>query len=172
MSQWSPFQNSPARGRVFAQPMTPLNINGQVHPVNADPSTPTLWVLRDILGMTGTKFGCGVAACGACTVLIDGQAARSCVTPLAAATGKSIRTIEGASESRAGQALQTAWLAHDVAQCGYCQSGQIMSATGLLEKNPQPSDAEIDVAMAGNVCRCGTYQRIRAAIHAASKTLA
>ena len=152
--------------------MTTLNVNGKSVDVDADPSTPVLWALRDTLGMTGTKFGCGVAACGACTVHINGQPTRSCVTPIAAAVGQKITTIEGISNGRVGKAVQAAWIAHDVAQCGYCQSGQIMSATALLEGNKKPSDSDIDAAMAGNICRCGTYQRIRAAIHSAAKTLA
>jgi isoquinoline 1-oxidoreductase alpha subunit len=152
--------------------MTPLNINGKTVPVDADPSTPLLWALRETLGMTGTKFGCGVAACGACTVHVNGQATRSCVTPISAAVGQKISTIEGMATDRVGQAVQAAWVAHDVAQCGYCQSGQIMSAAGLLKRNKKPTDAQIDAAMAGNVCRCGTYQRIRAAIHDAAKSLA
>ncbi len=152
--------------------MTTLNINGKSVQVDADPSTPILWALRDTLGLTGTKFGCGVAACGACTVLINGQPTRSCVTPLAAATGQKITTVEAVAEGKVGKAVQAAWIAHDVAQCGYCQSGQIMSATGLLMGNRKPSDADIDAAMAGNICRCGTYQRIRAAIHDAARSLA
>ena len=151
--------------------MQTLNINGAAIEVDADPSTPVLWVLRDTLGMTGTKFGCGVAACGACTVHIDGQPTRSCVTPISAVVGQKITTIEGIANDRVGKAVQAAWVAHDVAQCGYCQSGQIMSATGLLEANKMPNDAEIDAAMAGNICRCGTYQRIRAAIHHAAEAL-
>jgi isoquinoline 1-oxidoreductase alpha subunit len=152
--------------------MTPLNINGKTVPVDADPSTPLLWALRETLGMTGTKFGCGVAACGACTVHVNGQATRSCVTPISATVGQKISTIEGMATDRVGQAVQAAWVAHDVAQCGYCQSGQIMTATGLLKRNKKPTDAQIDAAMAGNVCRCGTYQRIRAAIHDAARSLA
>jgi len=152
--------------------MTTLNINGQAVEVEVDPSTPILWVLRDTLDMTGTKFGCGVAACGACTVHLNGQPIRSCVTPISVAAGQKITTIEGVANGRVGKAVQVAWIARDVAQCGYCQSGQIMSATGLLEGNKNPSDAEIDAAMAGNICRCGTYQRIRAAIHDAAKALA
>ena len=152
--------------------MTPLHINGRSVAVDADPSTPVLWALRDTLGMTGTKFGCGVAACGACTVHIDGQPTRSCVTPISAAAGKKLTTIEGIANDRVGKAVQAAWVAHDVAQCGYCQSGQIMSATGLLKRNKSPSDGDIDAAMAGNICRCGTYQRIRAAIHDAAKRIA
>ena len=152
--------------------MTTLNINGKTVAVDVDPATPLLWALRDTLGMTGTKFGCGVAACGACTVHVDGVATRSCVTPISAAVGQKITTIEGVSSDRVGQAVQAAWVAHDVAQCGYCQSGQIMSATGLLKTNKAPTDADIDTAMAGNICRCGTYERIRVAIHVAAKTLA
>jgi len=156
----------------MVQNMTTLHINGEALEVDADPSTPILWALRDNLGMTGTKFGCGVAACGACTVLINGQPARSCVTPIAAAVGQKITTIEAGAGGRVGKALQAAWVARDVAQCGYCQSGQIMSAIGLLESNKRPSDADIDAAMAGNLCRCGTYERIRAAIHDAARALA
>ena len=132
--------------------------------------TPLLWVLRDTLGMTGTKFGCGAALCGACTVLLDGKPVRSCSTPVSAASGKKVTTIEGVAASAAGKKVQAAWAALDVPQCGYCQSGQIMSATALLTEKPKPTDADIDTAMAGNICRCGTYPRIRAAIHkAASK---
>ncbi len=149
-----------------------LNINGKIVEVDLDPSTPVLWALRDALGMTGTKFGCGVAACGACTVHINGVPTRSCMTAISAAVGQKIITIEGIADNRVGKAVQAAWVAHDVAQCGYCQSGQIMSAIALLQSNKRPSDADIDVAMAGNICRCGTYQRIRAAIHAAARTLA
>ncbi len=152
--------------------MTPLNINGKSVQVDADPSTPVLWALRDELGMTGTKFGCGIAACGACTVHIDGQATRSCITPISAVGARKITTIEAIESDKVGQAVQAAWIKHDVAQCGYCQSGQIMSATGLLKANKKPSDADIDGAMAGNICRCGTYQRIRAAIHDAAASLA
>jgi len=152
--------------------MTSLNINGKIHQVDADPSTPILWALRDDIGMTGTKFGCGIAACGACTVHIDGQPTRSCITPISSASGKKITTIEAMQNDRVGKAVQAAWIKHDVAQCGYCQSGQIMSATGLLKQKRKPSDEDIDAAMAGNVCRCGTYQRIRAAIHDAAKSLA
>jgi len=148
--------------------MTSLNINGKIHQVDADPSTPILWALRDDIGMTGTKFGCGIAACGACTVHIDGQPTRSCITPISSASGKKITTIEAMQNDRVGKAVQAAWIKHDVAQCGYCQSGQIMSATGLLKQKRKPSDEDIDAAMAGNVCRCGTYQRVRSAIHHAS----
>ena len=152
--------------------MTQLNINGKDMQVDADPSTPILWALRDTLGMTGTKFGCGVAQCGACTVHLNGAAIRSCVTPMSAAVGQKITTIEAVGQDAVGKAVQAAWVAHDVAQCGYCQSGQIMSATALLKIKKKPSDADIDAAMAGNICRCGTYVRVRSAIHAAATTLA
>ena len=155
--------------------MATLNVNGKDLTVDADPSTPILWALRDTLGMTGTKFGCGAALCGACTVHLEGLAIRSCVTPVSAAAGKKITTIEGVAADRVGQAVQAAWVKHDVAQCGYCQSGQIMSATAFLKSLPagkQPSVDEIDSAMAGNICRCGTYARIRAAVADAAKTLA
>ena len=148
-----------------------LNVNGHAHKVDADPDTPLLWVLRDDIGLTGTKFGCGVAQCGACTVHLDGQPARSCVTPATAVGGRKVTTIEGL-QSRAAKAVQKAWIEHDVVQCGYCQSGQIMSATALLEQNPRPSDEDIDHAMAGNICRCATSVRIRAAIHQAAGQLA
>jgi aerobic-type carbon monoxide dehydrogenase small subunit (CoxS/CutS family) len=151
--------------------MITITVNNQMVNVDADPDTPLLWVLRDNLGMTGTKFGCGMALCGACTVHIDGNATRSCVLPLSAAAGKSITTIEGLSKDRS-HAVQKAWLEIDVPQCGYCQSGQIMSAAALLKKNPQPNDADIDAAMSGNICRCGTYPRIRKAIHRAAELLA
>lgn len=152
--------------------MSSLNINGKVVQVDADPSTPILWALRDNLSMTGTKFGCGAAACGACTVHLNGQAIRSCVTPISAAEGKKITTIEAQATDKIGKALIEAWVKHDVAQCGYCQSGQVMSASALLASNKNPSDAQIDSAMAGNICRCGTYSRIRAAIKDAAKSLA
>ena len=154
--------------------MSALHVNGRDHTVDADPGTPILWALRDTLGMTGTKFGCGAALCGACTVHMDGQAIRSCITPIAAAEGKKITTIEAVTggNDRVGAAVHAAWVKHDVAQCGYCQSGQIMSATALLKANPKPSDAEIDGAMAGNICRCGTYARVRIAIQDAARTLA
>ena len=152
--------------------MTQLNINGKDMQVDSDPSTPILWALRDTLGMTGTKFGCGVAQCGACTVHLNGAAIRSCVTPMSAAVGQKITTIEAVGQDAVGKAVQAAWVAHDVAQCGYCQSGQIMSATALLKIKKKPSDADIDAAMAGNICRCGTYVRVRSAIHAAATTLA
>src|SRR5579875_1992876 len=150
--------------------MLTLTINGGKRQVNADPSTPLLWVIRDYLGMTGTKFGCGVALCGCCTVHVDGDPVRSCVTPLAAVQGSRITTIEGL-DTPAGLAVRRAWIAEEVPQCGYCQSGQIMSAAALLAQKPNPSDAEIDQAMAGNLCRCGTYQRIRRAIHRAAATM-
>jgi isoquinoline 1-oxidoreductase subunit alpha len=150
--------------------MTTITVNNQMVNVDAAPDTPLLWVLRDHLGMTGTKFGCGMALCGACTVHIDGAATRSCVLPLSAVAGKSITTIEGLSLDRS-HAVQKAWLEIDVPQCGYCQSGQIMSAAALLKKNPKPNDADIDAAMSGNICRCGTYPRIRKAIHRAAELL-
>jgi len=142
-----------------------LNINGQIYPVTAAPDTPLLWVLRDELKMTGTKYGCGIAQCGACTVQADGQPIRSCQTPIQAAQGVKITTIEGLGGNHP---LQTAWVKHDVPQCGYCQSGQLMSAAALLAAKPKPTDQDIDDAMSGNICRCGTYQRIRAAIKDAS----
>ena len=157
--------------------MTTLNVNGHAHAVDVDPNTPILWALRDTLGLTGTKFGCGMAQCGACTVHLDGQAVRSCVTPVAAAAGKKVTTIEAVTDGhdRVGRAVRDAWIKHDVAQCGYCQSGQIMSATAFLKSLPKgkrPTQAEIDTAMAGNICRCGTYARIRAAVADAAATLA
>ncbi len=152
--------------------MTKLNINGKDTLVDADPATPILWALRDTLGMTGTKFGCGAAQCGACTVHLDGVAIRSCVIPMSEAVGKKLTTIEAIGGDKIGQAVQNAWIAHDVAQCGYCQSGQIMSATALLKTNRRPSDADIDTAMAGNICRCGTYARVRSAIKDAAQALA
>jgi isoquinoline 1-oxidoreductase subunit alpha len=143
-----------------------LQINGQARSVQADGAMPLLWVLRDVLNMTGTKFGCGVAACGACTVRVDGAAVRSCVTPVSTVVGKQIQTIEGLGAARL-HALQEAWIAEQVPQCGYCQSGMLMAAAALLEAAPQPTDAQIDEAMT-NICRCGTYQRVRAAIHRAA----
>jgi isoquinoline 1-oxidoreductase subunit alpha len=145
-----------------------LSVNGAKQRVDVDSDTPLLWVLRDVLGMTGTKFGCGVALCGACTVHIDGTPARSCVTPIGSIGNKAVSTIEAVGKTPEGKALQQAWLDLDVVQCGYCQSGQIMSAAALLASTPKPSDADIDAAMSSNVCRCGTYQRIRAAIHRAA----
>ncbi len=147
--------------------MIKLNLNGRDTAVDVDPDTPLLWVLRDTLGLTGTKFGCGMALCGACTVHLDGQPVRSCVTPVSAIGRRRVTTIEGLSSDRS-HPLQRAWIELDVPQCGYCQSGQIMSAAALLAQTPQPSDADIDAAMSGNICRCGTYQRIRAAIHRAA----
>ena len=144
--------------------MVSLIVNGKTREVGAAPDTPLLWVLRDSLHLTGTKFGCGIAQCGACTVHLDGQPVRSCSTPLSAAAGKKVTTVEGIGATRAGKAVQAAWVRHDVPQCGYCQSGQIMSASALLAKNRTPTDADIDEAMSGNVCRCGTYNQIRAAI--------
>jgi isoquinoline 1-oxidoreductase alpha subunit len=151
--------------------MTTLHINGQARELTIDPGTPLLWVLRDELALTGTKFGCGMALCGACTVHVDGVPTRACVTPADALEGKQITTIEGASDATVA-AVKAAWVALDVAQCGYCQPGQVMAATALLRATPQPSDEDIDRAMSGNICRCGTYPRIRAAIHAAAKGLA
>ncbi|MDC8015476.1 (2Fe-2S)-binding protein [Tahibacter soli] len=148
--------------------MTTLNINGRDVDVTAEPDTPLLWVLRAELALVGTKFGCGKALCGACTVHLDGAAVRSCVLPVAAAAGRRITTIEGLA-GRQADALRRAWLDVDVVQCGYCQSGQLMSACALLAQNPRPTDADIDAAMSGNLCRCGTYPRIRAAIHAAAE---
>ncbi len=150
--------------------MTIITVNNQKLNVDAAPDTPLLWVLRDHLGMTGTKFGCGMALCGACTVHIDGTATRSCVLPLSAVGDRSITTIEGLSLNRS-HAVQKAWMELDVPQCGYCQSGQIMSAAALLKTNPKPDDADIDAAMSGNICRCGTYARIRKAIHRAAELL-
>jgi isoquinoline 1-oxidoreductase alpha subunit len=150
--------------------MISLQLNGKTVSVDAAPDTPLLWVLRDHLGMTGTKFGCGMALCGACTVHVDGQPLRACVTPVSGVAGKRVTTIEGLG-GRVAHAVQTAWDRIQVPQCGYCQSGQVMSATALLSGNPKPSDADIDVAMAGNLCRCGTYVRIRAAIHEAAAHL-
>ena len=145
-----------------------LNVNGRVQDVDVEPEMPLLWVLRDALGMEGTKYGCGIAACGACTVHVNGEAVRSCVTPVGSVAGKKVTTIEGLSPN-SSHALQIAWIAEQVPQCGYCQSGQIMTAAALLAKTPKPTDAQIDTAMTGNICRCGTYQRIRAAVKAAAK---
>ncbi|MGO9930614.1 MAG: (2Fe-2S)-binding protein [Steroidobacteraceae bacterium] len=150
--------------------MTSITVNNQMREVDAAADTPLLWVLREYLSLTGTKYGCGIALCGACTVHVDGAAARSCVLPLRAVEGKSITTIEGLAPDRS-HPVQKAWLHIDVPQCGYCQSGQIMSAAALLKTNPQPTDGEIDAAMSGNICRCGTYPRIRKAIHLAAELL-
>lgn len=152
--------------------MLKLNVNMKENALDLAPDTPVLWAIRDGLGLSGTKFGCGVAQCGACTVHVDGQAIRSCITPVSAVSGRKITTIEAITNDKVGKAVHAAWVAHDVAQCGYCQSGQIMSATALLKSNKKPSDADIDAAMSGNICRCGTYQRIRSAIKAASAALA
>ncbi|HZD21590.1 MAG TPA: (2Fe-2S)-binding protein [Burkholderiales bacterium] len=152
--------------------MIALNVNGKRVEVDAEADTPLLWVLRDYLDMTGTKFGCGMALCGACTVHIDGQPTRSCVTPASAVAGKGITTIEAIGATRTGKAVQAAWVAENVPQCGYCQSGQVMSAAALLASKKDPSDADIDSAMSGNICRCATYPRIRAAIKRAARGLA
>jgi isoquinoline 1-oxidoreductase alpha subunit len=148
--------------------MAVLNVNGKTVQANADPRTPLLWVLRDTLGLTGTKYGCGIAQCGACTVMIDGVATRSCQVPLNSVGNKKITTIEGLAQNGKLNKIQAAWLAGDVPQCGYCQSGMIMAATALLATKPNPTDADIDAAMT-NICRCGTYQQVREAIHAAAK---
>jgi len=147
--------------------MITLQINGKQHQLEADPAMPLLWALRDLLGLTGTKYSCGISVCGACTVLVEGKPLRSCVTPVSAVSGKAITTIEGLSEDRS-HPVQQAWLEEQVPQCGYCQSGQIMSAVALLNSKPQPTDADIDAAMSGVLCRCGTYQRIRKAIKRAA----
>ncbi|NMQ19576.1 (2Fe-2S)-binding protein [Candidatus Competibacter phosphatis] len=150
--------------------MTELTVNGHKYEVDAPPDTPLLWVLRDTLGLTGTKYGCGVAVCGACTVHVNGNPMRSCVLPVSAVVGSRITTIETA-ENSVVQALQQAWVQQEVSQCGYCQPGQILSAAALLASNPRPTDADIDAALSGNLCRCATYARIRAAVHDAAKTL-
>jgi isoquinoline 1-oxidoreductase alpha subunit len=147
-----------------------LEVNGKQHEVDVPADMPLLWVLRDVIGLTGTKFGCGMAQCGACTVQVDGAAIRSCITPASAMGGKKITTIEGLSAD-VTHPVQRAWIETDVVQCGYCQSGQVMAAAALLAQKPKPTDAEIDTAMAGNICRCGTYQRIRAAVHRASELM-
>jgi isoquinoline 1-oxidoreductase subunit alpha len=149
--------------------MTTLSINGKDLTIDAPPDMPLLWVLRDIVGLTGTKFGCGIAQCGACTVHLDGAAVRSCVLPIAAVGDRKVTTIEGVGDTPAGKKVQKAWRQLDVVQCGYCQSGQVMSAAALLTTVSDPNDADIDAAMAGNICRCGTYHRIRAAIKQAAK---
>lgn len=148
-------------------PSISLTVNKQKHTVDVDPDMPLLWVLRDVLGLTGTKYGCGIAQCGSCTVHLDGETVRSCITPIALCEGKSVTTIEGLSVNRS-HPLQRAWMAEDVPQCGYCQSGQIMSAAALLQEKPRPSDKDIDDWMSGHICRCGTYNRIRRAIHIAA----
>ena len=144
--------------------MIQLSVNGERYELDVPADMPLLWVVRDVLGLTGTKFGCGIAQCGACTVHLDGEAVRSCVLPVGALAGRAVTTIKAVGESALGSQVQQAWLEHEVVQCGYCQSGQIMSATALLQRQPNPSDAEIDAGMAGNICRCATYTRIRAAI--------
>jgi isoquinoline 1-oxidoreductase alpha subunit len=148
--------------------MPRLTINGQTHEADVDPNTPLLWVLRDSLGLTGTKYGCGIAQCGACTVHVDGVATRSCSVPVSAVASSQVTTIEGLSTNGSLHPVQRAWIAHDVPQCGYCQSGMIMAVAALLKDNPQPSDADIDAAIT-NICRCGTYARIRSAIHTAAQ---
>jgi isoquinoline 1-oxidoreductase subunit alpha len=153
-----------------ASKMATLSINGKEHELDVPEDMPLLWALRDVVGLTGTKFGCGVALCGACTVHLDGRAIRSCITPVGSVAGKAITTIEAIGETPSGKKIQQAWLNIEVVQCGYCQPGQIMSATALIESNPNPSDADIDAAMSGNICRCGTYPRIRAAIKQASQS--
>jgi isoquinoline 1-oxidoreductase subunit alpha len=149
--------------------MARITVNGRRHDVDVDPDTPLLWVLRDTLGLGGTKYGCGIAQCGACTVHLDGVATRACSVPVSAAEGKAITTIEGLAQNGVLHRVQQAWIAHDVPQCGYCQSGMIMAVAALLKETPNPTDAQIDAAIT-NICRCGTYQRIRAAIHAAAST--
>ena len=148
--------------------MIDVSVNGKTQRVDADPDTPLLWVIRESLGLTGTKYGCGMALCGACTVHLDGAPVRSCVTPVSAARGKRVTTIEGLAQGGRLHPVQDAWIEQDVPQCGYCQSGQVMSAAALLSKQKDPTDADIDAAMSGNICRCGTYQRIRAAIKLAA----
>lgn len=152
--------------------MIALNINGKMHQVDAAPDTPLLWVIREHVKLTGTKYGCGIAQCGACTVHIDGKAERSCQVPVKDAAARKITTIEAVGTTKAGKAVQEAWIAEDVPQCGYCQSGHIMEASALLTDNPKPSDGDIDAAMNGNLCRCGTYQRIRKAVRRAADALA
>lgn len=152
--------------------MISLKVNGKKYEVDDGPDTPLLWVLRETIGLTGTKYGCGMALCGACTVHVDGEAIRSCVTPISSVEGRRITTIEGIDKTREGKAIQEAWIADDVPQCGYCQSGQIMEAVALLKRNPKPNDADIDDVMSGILCRCGTYQRIRRAIHRAARRVA
>lgn len=152
--------------------MTSINVNGKSHRLDVSPDMPLLWAIRDMVGLTGTKYGCGIAQCGACTVHVDGNAVRACSIPVSAVVGRRITTIENVGATRAGKATQAAWEKLDVVQCGYCQSGQIMSAAALLAANPRPTDTDIDNAMSGNICRCATYVRIRAAIHEAAKALA
>ena len=149
--------------------MTKINVNGKIHTVDADPNTPLLWVIREQLGMTGTKYGCGVAQCGACTVLMDGEAVRTCVIPISAISNQKIETIESLEKQGQLSKIQKAWVQHEVPQCGYCQSGMVMATTALLRKKPKPTDADIDEAIT-NICRCGTFQEVRAAIHSVSKS--
>jgi isoquinoline 1-oxidoreductase alpha subunit len=149
--------------------MTKINVNGKIHTVDADPNTPLLWVIREQLGMTGTKYGCGVAQCGACTVLMDGEAVRTCVIPLSAISNQKIETIESLEKQGQLSKIQKAWVQHEVPQCGYCQSGMVMATTALLRKKPKPTDADIDEAIT-NICRCGTFQEVRAAIHSIAKS--
>jgi isoquinoline 1-oxidoreductase alpha subunit len=165
------YASDPARYAKECSLMIKLFVNGKQHSVDADPEMPLLWALRENLQLTGTKFGCGMALCGACTVHLDGEAVRSCSTPLSAAAGKQVTSIEGIGASRIGKQVQNAWTLHDVPQCGYCQSGQIMSACALLAQQKRPSDEQIDAAMSGNICRCGTYNQIRAAIKDAAANL-
>jgi isoquinoline 1-oxidoreductase alpha subunit len=168
----SPNPHGTAHGVQSVTPMTQnLSVNGKQIPVDVPPDMPLLWVLRDVIGLTGTKFGCGMALCGACTIHLDGRAVRACTTPISAVAGRSITTIEGLQADQVGKAVQAAWRDLSVPQCGYCQSGQIMSATVLLKSNPNPTDADIDAAMSGNICRCGTYPRIRAAIKRAAASV-
>ncbi len=150
--------------------MTKINVNGKIHTVDADPNTPLLWVIREQLGMTGTKYGCGVAQCGSCTVLMNGEAVRTCVIPLSAITNQKIETIESLEKQGQLSKIQKAWVQHEVPQCGYCQSGMVMATTALLRKKPKPTDADIDEAIT-NICRCGTFQEVRAAIHSVAKSL-
>src|ERR1700733_9978196 len=159
---------SPSSAEAFMP--TSFEPNGKAATLDADPKMPLLWAVREVVGLPGTKFGCGMALCGACTVHLDGQAIRSCVTPLSSVAGRQVTTIEGL-QSETAKAVQSAWIELQVPQCGYCQSGQIMSATALLEKNAAPTDADIDAAMSGNICRCATYSRIRAAIHTAAHSI-
>jgi len=152
--------------------MISLDVNGKKYDVEVSPDEPLLWVIREHLGFTGTKYGCGISMCGACTVHVNGEAVRSCITPVSSVVGKKIVTIEGIGTTKVGKAIQDAWITDDVPQCGYCQSGQIMEAVALLKRNPKPNDSDIDGAMSGILCRCGTYQRIRRAIHRAAKMMA
>jgi isoquinoline 1-oxidoreductase subunit alpha len=169
MESLTPLEGRRNKRRLF---MIFLEVNGKKYELDVGPDTPLLWVIRETVGLTGTKYGCGIAQCGACTVHVEGEPIRSCVMPVSSVNGKRITTIEGIGTTRVGQAIQKAWIAEDVPQCGYCQSGQIMNAVALLKKNPKPSDADIDDGMSGILCRCGTYQRIRRAIHRAARMIA